>query len=410
MIFGKNGTYANLGIPGTGLSYRTRIGGSKGRAKSSGSTGQTAIRNICNYTGDPNYSFQTGITDAGDIVFLDDAGNEIKDSQLISLLKKHPQYKADKPQLEAEALAKSQAHADELRESTEAFLSIHALSPKIRTEADFKRRRAELRPKAYQEDFFAEAKPARSEVEARLRAEGESSASSLPPWRKQQEIDDCVSSRLEQQYQAELTAWQRSSEAHSNRQAAKRKEFEAKAQCHYKKQIRRMDAAIDGNPSYIDWAVGKWLTTCELPVSVSADYDYDERARRLSVDLDLPEIEELPKTYAVQMASGKFKEKDKTQKQLKEEYARCVLGLTLFVASNLFNVSPAIGEIVVSGYTARRDKAGAMKDEYIVSVRLPRAQFSLSGYAVREPEATILGFENRLNLTSTKIFKTIEPL
>ena len=130
----------------------------------------------------------------------------------------------------------------------------------------------------------------------------------------------------------------------------------------------------------------------------------------MSVDLDLPEIEDLPKTQSVQLASGKLKEKDKTQKQLKEEYVFCVLGLVVFVAANMFNISPRIESVVISGFTQRRNKAGAISDDYVVSVRFTRSEFKNAEYAEVEPMGTIEKFENRLNVTSTFIMKAIEPL
>lgn len=411
VTFGKNGTYANLGIPGTGLSYRERIDGKKRAGNDrSCSAGSAAVRNIADYTGNQNYSFHAAVTDCGEIVFLDETGTEIVDKKLISLLRKHPQYKEEKSALEAEALELSRQYAEQLRQHTDEFLSIHRLAPRIKTVDDFRRHKSELKPRQYQQEPYDAPMPSREAVSERLRQESERVVDSRLPLLRQKEIEKYISARLESEYQEELKNWENAKISFERAQSQKRASFESKASDLYIKSLRRMDAAISGNESYIEWAVARWLNKCSLPVSVDANYDYDPSGQRLMLDLDLPEIEDIPQTHAVQMASGAFKEKEKNQKQLKEEYSRCVLGLVVYISAHLFNVSPVVREIVVSGFTTRRDSSGSEVDEYIVSVRFDRIHFASCEYALDEPEDTVLKFENRLNLTSTKSFRQIQPL
>ena len=46
----------------------------------------------------------------------------------------------------------------------------------------------------------------------------------------------------------------------------------------------------------------------------------------------------------------------KTKKELNYDYMCCILGLSVFVASNIFGISPIISEIILSGYKPDRDK------------------------------------------------------
>jgi len=87
-----------------------------------------------------------------------------------------------------------------------------------------------------------------------------------------------------------------------------------------------------------------------LPVNFSISYEYDFERGLLKLDLALPLIDELPKEDAVVLPSGKARLKPKTQKELNEDYLRCVCGLALFFASSLFNISTHISAILVSGY------------------------------------------------------------
>lgn len=152
-----------------------------------------------------------------------------------------------------------------------------------------------------------------------------------------------------------------------------------------------------------------WLGGLSLPIDFHAAFEYDDEANTLMVDLDLPEIEHLPVRH-MEVVSGKLKEKDKTQKALKQEYARCVFGLGMFCASHCFDVTPYMERVVLSAYTQRRDnKTGDLRDEYIYSVVFEREGFERAGYPDEEPEAFILRFKNRMNKNASGDLKPIVP-
>lgn len=167
--------------------------------------------------------------------------------------------------------------------------------------------------------------------------------------------------------------------------------------------------AIAGDADYICDAVEAWIADCSLPVEIGVDYDYQLQENALYIDLDLPEIEDLPATTPGQLQSGKLTEKSKTQRQLREEYAGVVYGVALLLAANLFAISPAIERILLSGYTQRRDSLGDMANVYLFSVRLNRAAFEGVKLADEDAEAFFHTFENRCIVTSGGLFKEIVP-
>ena len=111
----------------------------------------------------------------------------------------------------------------------------------------------------------------------------------------------------------------------------------------------------------------------------------------------------------VRLASGNLKEKKKTQATIKQEYVNLVLGLAIFISANIFNASPAIHSIVMSGYTQRRNKAGEVNDEYVYSIKFLREIFENSVLANVNPMDFCMRFENRCNITSTMLMKKIQP-
>ena len=411
VTFGKNGTYANIGLPGTGLSYRKRIGGSAANSRTRRDVaGASAIDNIASYTGATDYAFQTVISEKGEILFFDESGKQIEDKKLISLLRRHPQYLDAKDHFEAEALEVSRKYASQLQRDTESFVEIYRLSPKIKSEMDFRRHRSELRPKQYQVKAYPQPAPSKDSIRSLLVQDAEKNVQPTLPWKREEAIASYVDDRLNAGYLEAVEAWQREKSAYESSQDKDRREFEKKAEDRYRKSLRKLDAAISGNKSYIEWAVEKWMAKCTLPLEVEGSFDYLSYCRVLLVDLRLPNIDELPQTYAVQKATGAYSERRKPQKQLREEHAACNLGLMVYVAACLFNISPAISEIVMSGFLVGRNKGGSVEDQCVVSTRYTRAAFSQCDYAIESPEKTILKFENRLNLTATKIFKPVQPL
>ena len=94
------------------------------------------------------------------------------------------------------------------------------------------------------------------------------------------------------------------------------------------------------DPEEVEAAIGEWLNGLSLPIDFKVSYEYEDGA--LLADMDLPEIEHLPAQKAEPTASGDLKQKDKTQKELKAQYARCVFGLGMFCASHFFAATPHI--------------------------------------------------------------------
>lgn len=166
--------------------------------------------------------------------------------------------------------------------------------------------------------------------------------------------------------------------------------------------------ALDGTGEYIEESANSWLSTVTLPLDFSLQFEYLDNI--LLVDLDLPEIEDIPQEKAARLANGTVKKKSKTQKDLKSDYLRCVFGLAVFFSANLFNISPAIKRIVISGYTQRRNpKTGDLQDDYIYSVKFLRDVFETTNISSIDPYDFCMQFENRCNITQTMLMKAITP-
>ena len=166
---------------------------------------------------------------------------------------------------------------------------------------------------------------------------------------------------------------------------------------------------LSGNidDAIIEELVTEWLDQLVLPFEMDAQLEYHSASATLFIDLDLPEIEDLPATRAELLRSGEVKQREKTQKQLRHEYAQLVFGLCVFMAASIFNLNGFIQNVVISGCTQRRDTKGDLHDDYICSVKIARD--SLVGMRVSDPEAFFLSCPNRLRMSVGNVFSTIEP-
>lgn len=169
--------------------------------------------------------------------------------------------------------------------------------------------------------------------------------------------------------------------------------------------------AGDIEPSVeVEQKLDAWLEALELPMSFSTEYEYDEARGCVMMDLDLPEIEDIPDDKIIELASGAIRAKDKSQKEIKEDYRTCVLGLAVYMASHVFLAGKGIANVLISGYTQRRDKnSGELEDCYIFSIAFDRNEFRDSQCSSEDPAQFCDRFRSRINVLASGEMKKIEP-
>ena len=452
---GRRGLYANVGIPGTGISGRFKIGGSSRKRRSKSRSGSRSNSHSNAYTSayaasdydsdlDPDLDseldsgssstsssdpwarlsperrralkiimshasiegdlpLKVGMDDAGEPLFRFEGSDEdITDPDVIRELKRRPEVKATIAELRTEQMAKW----EELRESSERasreFVEIWRLAPKVVEKRTFARRLANLRLKTYERKTFDRPRPTRAEIRGALEEEARQHASGLFKKRKAERYVTEHWARFAEDYAAR---WIDESLAFEAEQDA----IEAETNRRYLEEYERRKAVLERTLSTDEDVVlqlaEEWLAGITIPADIDAQFDFANGW--LYLDLDLPEVEDLPATTTRQLKSGRVKVVDKSQKRLRQEYATCVLGLAFFLAACLFNVSAAIDGILVSGYTQRRNRDGDIEDDYIYSVRFPREQFRKT--AVEDPVSAFNEFENRMKLGTTFTFSEIKP-
>lgn len=158
----------------------------------------------------------------------------------------------------------------------------------------------------------------------------------------------------------------------------------------------------------------KVLQSLDWARETLVSYDINISTNSVYIDVDLPEIEDIPQKTATIAATGKkLNIKKKTEKQLRLEYATHIHAIALRVAAYTFATLPSIELIVISGYSQRLDKSTAHKnDEYLYSIKFNKSDFSKLNFEKIElidPIKAFDNFENIRSMTATGIFKVVEP-
>jgi len=156
-------------------------------------------------------------------------------------------------------------------------------------------------------------------------------------------------------------------------------------------------------------ALEDWLAESEAPIEFAIQTEVLADKATVMIDLDLPEIEDMPQNALSELADGTIKIKKKTKKQQYEDYRTCVFGLGEYVASHALNVVPQAKKIVVSAYTQRRDeKTGDQLDVFIYSVVFERGAFT-KDYQEKDPYDFCGGLKSRFYVLASGVMKEIAP-
>jgi hypothetical protein len=142
---------------------------------------------------------------------------------------------------------------------------------------------------------------------------------------------------------------------------------------------------------------------------------YEMNGNEIYIDTDLPEIETISEKTA--KPNSNYKRvivKEKSLKRRREEYYRYVNGVIFLITSLVFAAFPDIETVKISGYTqVNDDSIGYSKNKYIISMIIDKNEFSKINFKNLKNVNSISALEKfvvKVNKTSTYILKEIEPI
>ena len=404
VTFGGSGTHAHVGIPGTGLSYNTKIGGKSHSSSRSRSSHSSSSRSSVPIPKQVNIRMD----DKGKVVIEDGNGNEITNQSVLRKIKATSQYQAQVAQLDAQRREKIDEMVRDFEAENEQFINIYELSAVVDPLSRFQDRLNNIRPLEYEEAEFDVPAPTKDDILAFLKKEAETAVKGsifkIGKLRRQY-----VEDNIEQRYSNALSAWESERDEFYAFQSEEKAIADEAAKEECEKQKLFLAALIEGDESAVSEVFDSWIKSCEMPVETDISYEWNKITGTMMLDVDLPRIEELRATKLVKTDAGNLKEKKKTQAELRGEYSTLLFGLAIFITSHTFNVSPAIKNILFSGYAERTDKEGNAKEDYLYSIKFTRDMFEQRDLSRVMPKEFCLSAENRCNMTTTSLFKTIVP-
>ncbi|MGY0407912.1 MAG: hypothetical protein ACWIPJ_06110 [Polaribacter sp.] len=189
-------------------------------------------------------------------------------------------------------------------------------------------------------------------------------------WKNKKKRIQFIADNLETELKKSIENWKTTKENFENSEQIKEKDINLNYHKTFEQKKENLNGNLNGTENYVLNNFETVLKEIDIKPEFFIDFEYDEKKKTFLIDLDLPEIEHLPKETALILQSGKLSVKKKNKKQLKEEYAKCVTGLGLLVAGISFMSSAGIEKVDISAYTQRIDKKdGKTKDDYIYSIR-----------------------------------------
>lgn len=384
---GKHGVHGNVGAPGTGLSYRTRLDNKAGKASPTGASHASGFQQ----------SFTVTLGDRGELLIHDAGGIAASPAVKRTLWQHHSDeitafLTAECARINNDADALQYIHTDtpplssappkHIYQPFELTEPIRPTLPSLPIEP--------VPPKKYFWHRLLPVISAKQDQNHHLKHQA---------WQQNFNQTKQVRRQLQHTFEQALAHWQRQEKSHRQQQHAASETFAYK---------------LNHDTEFMADLLESKLATLNWPRDTHVSFEIQTGVNGFEVllDVDLPTSEEFPNRSARFSKNGRrllIKTKSATQQRM--EYARHVHGVVLKLAGVTWVTLPSVQHLTVLAYTQRLNSAtGHIDDEYLLSVRIQREQWqqlNLTAPEKIDPIAALTIFELTRNMTKTGIFTKI---
>ena len=406
VTLGKNGLWGNVGAPGTGMSYRTRLSGSPSHQRLAQREQQRQSDRAASLASELT-AFKAILDEKGQVTLVDQEGQTLSASLRRMVWSDY----ADR------MTTWLQSEMDTINGDTELLLDIHQdIVPPGNAIPDYESEAFDQPAPLKPERQRRPSRPVKPELEisfwdrlipGRQQRLIQAQAQDLQQWESELEawkhhclqIDKAYEQRL-QQYERQVAEWNRAWDAHQHEQTQLAQVFTERLTTDESLVVEILTAELND----LDW-----------PRETLVDFDIDLASQSVYLDVDLPEIEDIPARSAEFGARNRrLLIKDKSDRQRREEYARHIHGIILRLACVVLGLLPGIERVVISGYSQCQDSAtGHINDDYLLSVAIDKRRFAELNFEQLEqvdPIAALERFDLRREMTKTGIFQSVAPV
>ena len=411
VTMGPQGLWSNIGIPGTGLTYRHRFDGNSGQQNAiKGQQRFGLSQQLFNEMQDrQNTSLRVKLTlhkETGELEIGDAFGKPLS-SQLLKML-----WDQNKKMI----LEFLNQQVEEINGNIELLTTIHEDTPSPNLEPEY-----QILP-------FDEQEPSQPSYPYKV---PEPELTLLPPlgffqrlFKNKRMAHEEKQQQLKHEHEKALLAWDAAGKKDiENYQAVLEKYRELKIiwDSHKKehednetKKKEKFPELLRTDENVMDKTLEDALHSLSWPRETLVSYQIMMQGHQVWLDVDLPEIEDLPQKQAAVASNGKkINIKNKTAKQLQAEYALHIHGIVFRLVGTVFATLPTADIAIISGFSQRIDRStGKVNDDYLLSVRVEREQYSKIDFDSLDkvnPIEALGAFEIRRKLSSTGVFIPIDP-
>lgn len=406
----NRGTYGNVSIPGTGLSFRSRLDNSV--TKSSLTAHQQryqkmlekeqAIQNRASALSQVTLSLQ----EDGSFIAKNSHGDNLSSYDMRLLWDQH-----------ADNVRKwLQEHADEINGDVELITDIHFDTPSPFSYPECPKLQFDAVEPEKPEPIKSYPRPSKPDYpklgifrrllrknvddhKKRIALIDQNYLNELKNWQDAEDLNKAQYLNMVNEWKQNLAKWEAAYKNHQESQINFEKEFP---------QLLRKDT--DLMEEILQFAFNSLVWPRETNVS----FLINDQGESIWIDVDLPEIEDLPQRIASIAANGrKLLIKPKPKTHLQRQYARHVHGIIFRLAGTVFASLPAAKTAIISGYSQRlRNETGHIEDEYLLSVIFTRENIeslNFDNLSAIDPIQAIAQFQNICKMSSSLLFKSIKP-
>jgi hypothetical protein len=188
--------------------------------------------------------------------------------------------------------------------------------------------------------------------------------------------------------------------------------------CDYDSQLARrkllVERLIYESVEAMEIFLEESLQDIAWPRETSLALEIQEGGAGAMLDVDLPEIEDMPTKHAAVPARGlKLSVKQLSATKVKRLYAEHVHGIVFRLVGEAFAALPNLQWVCVSGYSQRRDPATAqLRDDYLLSVRVTREDWDANDFehmASIDVIEALVRYDLRRDMLKSGQLRTISP-
>ncbi|WP_151702226.1 DUF4236 domain-containing protein [Nitrincola alkalilacustris] len=356
---GKRGLYGNLGLPGTGLSYRSKLNKHESRRQ------PTPATHLKNYLEAGNeLAVRVFVESDGDVTIQGMHGEAFNDSEL-SVIRK---YLGDTIR---NALV---SHCEVMNSSLEELKNIHKGTLPASNHPNYE-------PRPFENPKPSQSKPLSYGLLGFI-------------WPPQKRRITELNQLIEKENIAALKRWN----------SEKKKHFELEEK---RKKLETED--IFESQDALAAVLEYYLSDIEWPIETLIDFDFGDDSSTVAIDIDLPTEDQFPdieyKVPGRQLKISRSRSNTTKRRGMYRDYAH---GVALRIAGLIFNHLPPVNACVISAYTQSDED-----DVYLYSVIVHRDEWEkldFGSWNESEPVTLFDHFTFARNMTKTGIFKPVTPL